>query len=98
MGYSSLNLIREIPWDVLKIDRCFVPVDSGKSATGLMFRHVINMAQDLGLECIAEGVETRVQVDILRENNCRVAQGFYFDRPMPEEDFRNKISGYRYDI
>lgn len=93
MGYSSLNLIREIPWNVLKIDRCFLPTDeeSADSVTSLMFKHVVSMARDLGLECITEGVETIRQVDILRENNCHIAQGFYFDRPLPVEEFEKKI-------
>ena len=100
MGYSSLNLIREIPWNVLKVDRCFLPLDTEdeKSITRLMFKHVINMALDLGLECIAEGVETDRQVDVLRENGCTIAQGFYFDRPLPMDEFEKKLRDFRYTV
>ena len=100
MGYSSLNLIREIPWNVLKIDRCFLPADedSENSVTSLMYRHVVAMALELGLECITEGVETVHQIEILRSNHCRIAQGFIFDRPLPLEDFEKLLGVHRYDI
>ncbi len=89
MGYSSLNLIREIPWDVLKLDRNFLPQDNRDKSTitSLMYHHVANMAHDLGLVTVTEGVETKEQLEVLRENKCMIAQGYYFDRPMPEEDF-----------
>ena len=93
IGYSSLNLIREIPWDVLKIDRCFLPdvKDEHLSKTKAMFKHVVSMAQDMGLECVVEGVETQEHIDILRENNCCIAQGYYFDKPLPVEEFRLRL-------
>ncbi len=100
MGYSSLNLIREIPWNVLKIDRCFLPAegDPAKSVTNTMFKHVVAMARDLGLECVTEGVETREQLELLRDNLCDVAQGFYFDRPLPMEEFEERLSRASYSI
>ena len=94
VGYSSLKLLTDIPWDVLKVDRSFLPVDedNDKSCRSILFTHVVSMAQKLGMECIAEGVETAHQVQILRENNCRYAQGFHFDKPMPVEAFENKLT------
>ncbi|MDE5768003.1 MAG: GGDEF domain-containing phosphodiesterase, partial [Oscillospiraceae bacterium] len=88
IGYSSLNLIKEIPWNVLKVDKSFLPEeqDDYKSQRAVMFRHVIAMAQEMGLECIAEGVETSKQVDLLRENCCDLAQGFFFDKPLSVSD------------
>ena len=93
IGYSSLNLIREIPWDVLKIDRCFLPTDDEdeNGTTSLMFRHVVQLAHDLGLECVVEGVETLKQIEILRENRCYIAQGFYFDKPLPKDEFEARL-------
>ncbi len=93
MGYSSLNLIREIPWDVLKIDRSFLPVegDGTESTRSIMFKHVVAMAKNMGLECIAEGVETQDQLDILRENRCDLAQGFLFDPPLPVDKFEQRM-------
>ena len=100
VGYSSLNLIREIPWNVLKIDRCFLPSDEDNeySNTPIMYKHVIEMAQEIGLECITEGVETAKQIEILRANKCHIAQGFYFDRPLPVEEFDKRLKQRFYDI
>lgn len=100
VGYSSLNLIREIPWNVVKIDRSFLPgeQDHEDSSRSIMFRHVISMAKELGLACIAEGVETQSQVDILRDSRCGLAQGFFFDRVLCKADFEEKLCGYRYPV
>ena len=98
IGYSSLNLIREIPWDVLKIDRCFVPKDEddADSTTRKMFCHVVALAHDMGLECVVEGVETAKQIEILRENHCNIAQGFYFDKPLPKAEFEVRLTKKNY--
>ena len=98
IGYSSLNLIKEIPWNVLKVDKSFLPgeEDDDKSLKAIMFRHVVAMAQEMGLECIAEGVETKKQVNLLRENCCNLAQGFFFDKPLPVEDFEKRLNDYQY--
>lgn len=100
MGYSSLNLIREVPWNVLKIDKSFLPVDGDRydGATQVMYKHVVAMAKDLCLECITEGVETESQVQILKENGCRIAQGFHFDKPLPVEEFENRLHMGAYEI
>lgn len=97
MGYSSLNLIREIKWDVLKLDKDFLPDDDEpeNSVTSTMYRHVASMAHDIGLETVTEGVETKGQVETLRRNKCTIAQGFYFDKPMIADEFETRMSeGY----
>ena len=93
IGYSSLNLIKEIPWNVLKLDKTLLPEkgDENHAQKNVMFKYVIAMAQAMGLECIAEGVETEEQVKLLAENNCNLAQGFYFDRPLPVEEFETRF-------
>lgn len=92
MGYSSLNLIKELPWNVLKIDKSFLPDENDSdSQKYVMLKHIIALAQDIGLECITEGVESAEQVRLLKENNCFFAQGFYFDKPMPVEDFEKRL-------
>ena len=98
MGYSSLNLIREIPWNVLKVDRSFLPVDEDDhtSTRSIMFKYVVAMAKELGLECIAEGVETQAQVEVLRENQCEFAQGYFFDKPLPLDEFEKRLDGNNY--
>ena len=98
IGYSSLKLIKEIPWNVLKVDRSFLPEDTDDSGSrrSVMFKYVVAMAQELGLECIAEGVETKSQVDILKENSCDMAQGFFFDRPLPVDEFEKRLDEHKY--
>lgn len=93
IGYSSLNLIREIPWNTLKIDKSFLPVDQegNGSTTFLMYKHVIAMAKDIGMECITEGVETERQEHLLKENGCRIAQGFRYDKPLPIGEYEKRL-------
>lgn len=93
VGYSSLNLIREMPWNVLKIDKSFLPTreENHDPSKIKMLRHIITMSQDLGLECIVEGVETAEQVKLLKECKCYLAQGYYFDKPLPVNEFERKL-------
>lgn len=91
-GYSSLNLLRDIPFDVLKIDRGFldesVQSDSGK----WILRKIVEMAEGLHLKVICEGVETHEQVDMLLDIGCIYAQGFLYSRPIPIEEFMEKYN------
>lgn len=100
IGYSSLNLIKDIPWDTLKIDKSFLPDGYGKDndMSNIMFRHVVSMTNQLGMECITEGVETIEHVNTLRSNGCDIAQGYYFDRPLPVADFEDRIAKGKYEI
>lgn len=95
-GYSSMNLIRELPWNVLKIDKSFLPdkLDDDRQKR-VMFRHLVSLAQDMDIECIVEGVESVEQVKLLKESNCYLAQGFYFDRPLAVTEFEEKLSEIR---
>jgi EAL domain-containing protein (putative c-di-GMP-specific phosphodiesterase class I) len=100
IGYSSLNLIRVIPWNVIKVDRSFLPCgeENEDSVCNIMFKHVVSMAKEMGLECIVEGVETPAQLEVLRDNNCELAQGYLFDKPMPVEEFEKRLDMKRYAI
>lgn len=93
VGYSSLNLIKEIPWNVLKLDMSLLPAEGDENAVqkSVMFKYIVAMAQEMGLECISEGVETKEQVQLLAENKCNLAQGFYFDRPLTVEEFETRL-------
>ena len=98
IGYSSLTLIRDLPWDVLKIDRSFLPNenDGEQDKKTMMFNTVVNLAQGLGMECIVEGVETKEQLDLMQANQCDQAQGFFFDRPMPKGEFELRLEQRSY--
>lgn len=100
IGYSSLNLIKEIPWNVLKLDKSLLPQknDNEDIPKSIMFKYIVSMAQEMGLECIAEGVETAEHVSILTESSCDLAQGFYFDRPLPVEEFETRLRNYTYTL
>lgn len=98
IGYSSLSLIREIPWNVIKLDKDFLPLDgeASDSKTSVMYRHIASLTHDFGFETVTEGVETARQVQVLRENKCHIAQGFYFDKPLPVEQFEIRLKqGYK---
>jgi EAL domain-containing protein (putative c-di-GMP-specific phosphodiesterase class I) len=82
-GYSSLNYLKRFPVDVLKIDKAFVDgVGQDVEATAIV-EAVITLAHTLGMEVVAEGVETAVQVDQLCRLGCDVGQGYYFAKPLP---------------
>ncbi len=91
-GYSSLAYLQRLPIHAVKIDRTFIggiPADSG-SAT--IVGSVIAIARSLGLRVVAEGVETREQLDFLRRRRCNEAQGFYFSRPLTAESLRAALA------
>jgi len=88
-GYSSLNLLREMPVDVLKLDKGFLDDCGGNDSTRekRIISHVISMAKDLEITVLAEGVETMQQKEFLKESNCDMIQGYYYAKPMPRECF-----------
>lgn len=87
-GYSSLSYLRNLPINVVKIDRSFVK-DVGRDATALsVIRAVVNLSRNLGLTTVAEGVETREQYDLLRAEGMDKAQGFFISKPRSAEDVR----------
>ncbi len=86
-GYSSLNMLKQIPVDVLKIDMQFLSGTDTDGRGGDILASVVGMAQRLSLPVVAEGVETRRQAEFLASLGCDYAQGYYYYRPMPVEDF-----------
>ena len=92
-GYSSLNMLKDLPADVLKIDRAFLAeTDSNKRANDIL-GHVIRMASSLGMHTICEGIETDEQAKLLGGLGCEMAQGFYFAKPMPSDSFEEILKG-----
>lgn len=97
MGYSSMSMLRDIPFSELKIDRSFLTYTTdNRDRSAIMMKHVISMANELHMQCIAEGVETVDQIKMLKEMQCLRAQGFYFDKPLPKSEFAERLKMGRY--
>ena len=86
-GYSSLNMLKEIPLDVLKIDMVFLKESANNNKSSIILQSIIDMANKLNLSQITEGVETREQLDMLKEMGCKLFQGYYFSKPIPLDEF-----------
>ena len=86
-GYSSLSILLETPFDVIKIDKKFMENMLVSKKGRLILEQVVAMAKKLDLGLLAEGVETREQVELLQEIGCDMVQGFYYAKPMPAEEF-----------
>lgn len=86
-GYSSLNVLLETPFDVIKLDKKFMDNMMASEKGKLILEYVVSMAEKLGLGLLAEGVETKEQVELLRKIGCDKVQGYYFAKPMPQEEF-----------
>lgn len=86
-GYSSLNMLKNLAVDILKIDMSFVQDLEDSQRAPLILRRVVEMAHDLGMSVVVEGVETKAQIDFLASIGCDKIQGYYFAKPMPKEDF-----------
>lgn len=92
-GYSSLNLIRQIPVNTIKIDKDFLDQKLTTEKGKIVISHTIAMAKELELGVVAEGVETKEHVDFLKSSHCDIAQGYYFAKPMPLEEFNQLLFG-----
>ncbi len=86
-GYASLGYLQHFPFDILKLDRCFISDVNHNSSNAAIVSAVIQMAHDLGLKVIAEGVETESELQFLREHHCDAMQGYLISRPLSIEDF-----------
>jgi diguanylate cyclase (GGDEF)-like protein/PAS domain S-box-containing protein len=94
-GYSSLSYLKDFPVDMLKIDRSFVQAITEDKRNAAIVTTVINLAQSLGMDVIAEGVETVEQIEFLKRKNCLKAQGFYFSKPLPANEIEEKYLSSR---
>lgn len=93
-GYSSLNTLKDIHADVLKLDMGFLGKTEFKERSNAVIDAVVTLSKQLGLSVISEGVETLEQVDFLTKTGCDVFQGYYFAKPMPVKDFEDKYMNY----
>ena len=90
-GYSSLNMLNQMKLDVLKLDMKFIQNETAKPMEQGILRFIVGLARWLNLSVVAEGVETREQLERLREIGCDYVQGYFFARPMPREEFETLL-------
>jgi diguanylate cyclase (GGDEF)-like protein len=90
-GYSSLSYLQRFPIDALKIDRSFVAALDERGEANTIIGAIINMAASLGLDVIAEGIETKRQADVLSKLQCEVGQGYFYAPPVPAEMVRGLL-------
>ena len=93
VGYSSLSYLKRLPADVLKIDRSFVRGLGEEVEDTAIVRMIVDLAHTLGMEVVAEGVETEDQAALLAEMGCDMAQGYHFSRPLPHADVPGFLGG-----
>ncbi|MBE5861029.1 MAG: EAL domain-containing protein [Butyrivibrio sp.] len=91
-GYSNLNMFKDMPVDVVKIDMYFLRNIENNEKGMIVLESVVQMAKRLGLAIVVEGVETQKQYDYIRKLRCEMIQGFYFAKPMPSDVFPDQIT------
>ena len=90
-GYSSLNMLKDIQIDVLKLDMGFLKSSDHSAKGGNILTAILKMAESLKMQAIAEGVETKEQVEFLKSIGCKYVQGFYYSKPLPVDEFEKLI-------
>lgn len=91
-GYSSLNLLKDLPFDVLKLDRVFLIETTDTKRGKIIISKIVEMAKAINIKVICEGVETYEQVEFLKEIGCDKAQGYLFAKPMVLDEFENNLN------
>lgn len=91
-GFSSLNVLKDIPFDIIKLDMKFMSSVTQNNRAGIILNSIVKMAQWLGMPVIAEGVETKEQSNFLRSIGCDYIQGYLYSKPLPEEEFYRMIN------
>ncbi|MCL2912435.1 bifunctional diguanylate cyclase/phosphodiesterase [Shewanella corallii] len=96
-GYSSLSYLKQLPFDVLKIDRCFTKGVLENNADAHIVTTVIELAHNLGRDVVAEGIETDAQEEFMRDSGCELAQGYLYSRPVSEEQVQRILANGSYE-
>ena len=90
-GYSSLNMLKTLPVDVLKIDMNFLGKSEDEQRADTIVKNIINLSLDLGIVALTEGVESQNQYDVLADMGCKLFQGYYFSKPVPTDEFEDLV-------
>ena len=96
-GYSSLSYLRQLPVDEIKIDRSFVMNMSEQADDAVIVRSTVDLGRNLGLDVVAEGVESLELWNRLRDLGCKIAQGYYLSRPLPSDQLLEWFQSRRQD-
>lgn len=97
-GYSSLNLLQNLDFDIIKLDKSLIDTINTKEKSLKVVKNIVRMAKDLNMSVLAEGVESKIEHDILRDLNCDMIQGFLYDKPLSTEDFEKRLINKEYVI
>lgn len=97
-GHSSLGIFEQIPASVVKLDRSFLLNQQDHDRQVAIMKGIVNMSNDLNAEIVCEGVETEADVRLMREIGANIAQGYFYSRPVPEEEFEEKLSGEGFGV
>jgi len=91
-GYSSLSYLKRFPVDILKIDRSFIHDVTEDNSDAMLVEMILSLADKMNINVVAEGVETKEQLNFLEQHNCRYIQGYYFSKPLPLAEFEAFLS------
>lgn len=91
VGYSSMSMIKDIPFSEIKIDKSFLDNADVNERDEIMMKHIISIASDFKMTTIAEGIETESHIRLLKEYGCFRGQGYYFDKPLPKDEFEKVL-------
>lgn len=86
-GFSSLNILKDVPVDIIKFDKTLLDETEFKDKMKIVFTNLINMAKNLNIKTVSEGVETKDQANLLSNIECDIAQGYYFNKPLPHDEY-----------
>ncbi|NJI81536.1 EAL domain-containing protein [Clostridioides difficile] len=90
-GYSSVNMLKNIPLNVIKLDRGFFIDDKDVDKSQIVIKSIVSLIKQLGISVVAEGIETKSQIKMLKEANCDIVQGYYFSKPLPVKEFEKLV-------
>ena len=89
-GLSSLNSLRKLPFDILKLDKDFFQKDQITKRERIVISNIVRLGKELAMSIVSEGVETAEQINFLKDIQCPVIQGYYFSKPINYSEFLNK--------
>ena len=90
-GYSSLNMLKEMPLDIIKMDLKFLDGGDNEEKSRYILQTLIALAQNMQLDVVVEGVETKEQVEFLKETGNFSVQGYYFSKPVPDATYKEML-------